>query len=52
MESLKGGVVEADHRTNGGTLFVNLRLTVELRPSGVEVPHLGEHVRSNLVFVA
>ena len=51
VESLERSVVEADHWTDRGAWFVDLRLSIELRPSRVEVPHLGEEVRSNLLFV-
>ena len=51
VESLERSVVEADHWTDGGARFVDLRLSVELGPSRVEVPHLGEEVRSDLLLV-
>ena len=51
VESLERSVVEAYHWTDGSAWFVDLRLSVELRPSRAEVPHLGEEVRSNLRLV-
>ena len=52
MEGLERGVVEADNRTDGGAGFVNLGLSVQLRPpSEVEVSHHGEEVGSDLLVV-
>ena len=51
MEGLERGVVEADNRTDGSGRFVNLGLSVQLRPSEVEVSHLGEEVGSDLLVV-
>ena len=47
LEGLESGVVEADNRTDGSSRFVNLGLSVQLRPFKVEDSHLGEEVGSD-----
>ena len=44
MEGLERGVVEADKRTDGSGRFVNLGLSIQLRPLRAEDLHLGEEV--------
>ena len=44
MEGLERGVVEADKRTDGSGRFVNLGLSIQLRPLRAEDSHLGEEV--------
>ena len=51
MERLKGCVVKANYGTDGCARFMDLRLSVELRPSRVEVPHLVEVVCRDLFVV-
>ena len=50
---MESGVVEADNRTDGSSRFVNLGLSVQLRPFRVEDLHLGdrEEVGSDLFIV-
>ena len=51
LEGSERGVVEADKRTDGSGRFVNLGLSVQLRPSRLEVLHLCEEVGSDLLVV-
>ena len=39
MERGEGRVVEGDYRTDGSTRFMDLRLAVQLRLTGVEDAH-------------
>ena len=52
MKSLQGSVVKAHYRTNMGSSFLYLGLSVQiLRPSGVEVAHLGKVGGGNLLLI-
>ena len=51
IEGLERGVVEADKRTDGSGSFVNLGLSIQLRPFRAEDSHLGEEVGSDLLIV-
>ena len=48
---MERGVVEADGRTDGSGRFVNLGLSIQLRPFRAEDSHLGEEVGSDLLIV-
>ncbi len=50
VEGFEGSVVEADNRTDRCSRFMYLGLSVELRPSGVKVPHLFKEGLICLIF--
>ena len=51
VEDMERGVVEADNWSDWSAMLVDLRLSMQLRPSRVKVSHLFEEFWSDLLVV-